>query len=348
MTQYFLALDFGGTKHTAAVAVAGERHWVARRQVFSPPDANATYDFETMVSLARSLLGDLDRKPAAVGVSFGGPVNADEGLVLLSHHVPGWENTPLRARLEAVLGAPVSVDNDANAGALGESRFGAGQGCRSILYITVSTGIGGGWVLNGQVYHGADSVAGEIGHITVEPGGPVCICGRRGCLETVAAGPAIARRAQECLLAEPQAGALLRQLTDGAIEAVTAKQVAQAAQAGDELARQVLDGAAQALGFGISYAINLVNPERVVIGGGVAKSGARYFEIVRAAARENVLPEMRVDIVPADLGDDAPLWGAVALAEDTPISRVRFPQSLGVPESNRREVADLSGGGAVQ
>ncbi len=311
-----LALDFGGTKLTAGLAVAGEHHWQARRQLLSPPDADATYDFETMISLARSLLSDVEGKPAVVGVSFGGPVNAAEGMVLLSHHVPGWENTPLRDQLESSLAVPVGIDNDANAGALGEWRFGAGRNCHSLFYITVSTGIGGGWVLDGQVYHGADSVAGEIGHITVEHGGPACICGRRGCLESVAAGPAIARRAQERLRAESQAGALLRQLAGGAIETVTAKRVAQAAEAGDELARQVLDEAARALGFGISYAISLMNPERVVVGGGVAKSGSRYFEIVRAAARANVLPEMRVDIVPAALGDDAPLWGAVALAGD--------------------------------
>ncbi|MFQ5595459.1 MAG: ROK family protein, partial [Anaerolineae bacterium] len=271
-----LALDFGGTKLTAGLAVAGQHHWQARRQAFSPPDADATYDFETMISLARSLLSDVEGKPAAVGVSFGGPVNAAEGIVLLSHHVPGWENTPLRDQLESSLGVPVSIDNDANAGALGEWRLGAGRDCQSLLYITVSTGIGGGWVLGGKVYHGADSVAGEIGHITVEHGGPACICGRRGCLEAVAAGPAIARRAQERLRAESQTGALLRQLAGGAIETVTAKHVSQAAQAGDELARQVLDETARALGFGISYAISLMNPERVVVGGGVAKSGPRY------------------------------------------------------------------------
>jgi len=310
-----LALDFGGTKLTAGLAAAGEHRWLARRQVLSPPDADASYDFETMISLALSLLIEAEDKPAAVGVSFGGPVSAAEGMVLLSHHVPGWENTPLRDQLESSFGVPVSIDNDANAGALGEWRSGAGQGCQSLFYITVSTGIGGGWVLDGQVYHGADSVAGEIGHITVEPGGPACICGRRGCLEAVAAGPAIARRAQGRLRAEPQAGAILRQSVDGAIEAVTSKHVSQAAEVGDELARRVLDEAAQALGFGISYAISLMNPERVVVGGGVAKSGPRYFEVVRAAARANVLPEMRVDIVPAALGDDAPLWGAVELAE---------------------------------
>ena len=323
--RLLLALDFGGTKLSAAVAVAGERRWPcgigtiprgwrARGQVPSPPGADAHYDLDTMVSLARDLLGDA--LPAAIGVSFGGPVKADEGLVLLSHHVPGWERVPLRERLEARFGAPAAVDNDANVAALGEWRFGAGQDCRSLLYVTVSTGIGGGWVLDGRIHHGADSLAGEIGHMTVRPGGPVCTCGRRGCLEAVAAGPAIARRAQERLLAEPQAGEILRRLIGGDVGAVTAKHVSQATEAGDALAREVLEEAAQALGFGIGCAIALMNPERVVVGGGVAKSGERYFEAVRAAARANVLPGTRVDIVPAALGDDAPLWGGIALAEE--------------------------------
>ena len=311
--RLLLALDFGGTKLSAAVAALGERRWRACRQVLSPPGADAPYDLDTMASLARDLLGDA--APAAIGVSFGGPVKGAEGLVLLSHHVPGWENVPLRERLEARFGAPAAVDNDANVAALGEWRFGAGQGCRSLLYVTVSTGIGGGWILDGRICHGADSLAGEIGHMTVQPGGPVCTCGRRGCLEAVAAGPAIARRAREHLEDTPQTGEILRELVGGDVGAVTAKHVSQAAEAGDELAQQVLEEAAHWSGFGIGCAMALMNPERVVVGGGVAKSGERYFEAVRAAARANVLTGTRVDIVPAALGDDAPLWGAIALAE---------------------------------
>lgn len=308
-----LALDFGGTKLSAAVAAVGEHSWRACRRVLSPPGADARYDLDTMVSLARDLLGDAT--PSAVGVSFGGPVNAAKGVVLLSHHVPGWENVPLRDRLEARFGVPAAMDNDANLAALGEWRFGAGQGCHSLLYITVSTGIGGGWVLDGRIYHGANSLAGEIGHMTVQPGGPVCTCGRRGCLEAVAAGPAIARGARERLEAEPQAGEILRRLIGGDVGTVTAKHVSQAAEAGDELAQQVLEEAARALGLGISCAIALMNPQRVVVGGGVAKSGERYFQVARAVARPTALPEMTVDIVPAALGDDAPLWGAIALGE---------------------------------
>lgn len=311
--RLLLALDFGGTKLSAAVAAAGERRWRACRQLPVPPDAGANWEFNTMISLAGDLLGGAT--PAAIGVSFGGPVKAREGIVFLSHHVPGWENIPLRDWLRRRFGVPVTVDNDANVAALGEWRFGAGQGYRSLLYVTVSTGIGGGWILDGRIYHGADSLAGEIGHMTVQPGGPVCACGRRGCLEAVAAGPAIARRARERLMAESQAGEILRQLVGGHVGAVTAQHVSQAAEAGDELAQEVLEEAARALGFGIGCAIALMNPERVLVGGGLAKSGERYFEAVRAAAWANVLPGMKVEIVPAALGDDAPLWGAIDLAE---------------------------------
>ena len=311
-----LALDFGGTKLTAGLTAPGERRWRAHRRVPAPPGSNAQSDREIMMALAQDMLTTAELPLAAVGVSFGGPVDAARGVVLLSHHVPGWENTPLRQWLEARLGVPVAVDNDANAGALGEWRFGAGQGCDSILYVTVSTGIGGGWIVNGQPYRGADGMAGEIGHIVIQPGGSECICGRRGCLEALAAGPAIARRARECLAGNPTAGRALRALAGGDMEAITARHVSQAAATGDDLAQQVLDEVAHFLGQGIGSAITLMNPQRVVVGGGVAKSGPRYFEMVRAAARANVLPGMTVDIVPAALGDDAPLWGAVVLAGD--------------------------------
>ena len=311
-----LALDFGGTKLSAALAAVGERRWLALERVLSPPDARASSDLDTMLAMSRAMLAQTGGALAAVGVSFGGPVDATAGLVRLSHHVPGWENFPLRERLTEALGVPVKVDNDANVAALGEWRFGAGQGCQSLLYVTVSTGVGGGWILDGHIYHGADSMAGEIGHMLIQPDGPLCACGRRGCLEALASGPAIARRARELLVADPQAGAGLRTLVKGNLTAITARHVSLAAATGDPLARQVLDEAARALGIGIGNVVTLMNPQRVVVGGGVSKAGPGYFEVVRVTARANTLPGIRVDIVPAALGDDAPLWGAVALAEE--------------------------------
>ena len=233
----------------------------------------------------------------------------------LSHHVPGWEDTPLAERLQAEFGAPVAVDNDANVAALGELRFGAGQGCKNLLYVTVSTGIGGGWILDGRPYGGADGMAGEIGHTLVQPGGLPCVCGRRGCLEAEACGPGIANRARLFLAERRTQNSALLQLAGGDPANVTAQMVAQAAAAGDELSQSVLDESAERLGLGLGNAITLMNPDRVILGGGVTKAGDRWWQIVRTAARAATLPEIRVDIVPAAFSDDAPLWGAVALAE---------------------------------
>ncbi len=313
-TQIALALDFGGTKHTAAVVAPGERHWRAAGRALSPPGADARYDIETMTALARELLGET--RPSAIGVSFGGPVDAANGVVRLSHHVPGWENMPLREILEAEFGAPTSIDNDANVAALGEHRFGAGQGYDSLLYVTVSTGVGGGWILNRQIWHGAESMAGEIGHTVVDPDGPDCTCGKRGCLERMASGLYIAQRAREWLETQPSRGQFLRTLTGNDAEAVTAQLVSQAAAQGDALAWEALEVSAWALGVGIGNAANLINPQRFILGGGVTKAGERFWEVIRRVARETAMPEVHFEIVPAALGDDAPLWGAVVLAED--------------------------------
>lgn len=318
MTQHptlLLALDYGGTKHTAALLRRGECAWAAHARVYSPPGADAAYDQAAMLRMARELLAQTPGRLAAVGVSFGGPVDARRGVVRLSHHVPGWEETPLRDRLQAEFAAPVAVDNDANVAGLGEWRFGAGQGCASLLYVTVSTGVGGGWVLDGRIWSGADGMAGEIGHVVVRPGGEPCVCGKRGCVEAEACGTAIGRKAGRRLADLPKASPLLYQLCGGRPAAVTGEMVGRAAAAGDALALAVLEDAARGLGTGLGVAINLMNPARIILGGGVTKSGERWWQAVRAAAREHALPQMRVDIVPAALGDDAPLWGAAALAE---------------------------------
>jgi glucokinase len=314
MTQVLLALDFGGTKHTAAVIAAGERRWRAHRRVFSPPNADARYDIETMCLLAHDLLDGA--RPAAVGVSFGGPVDFDRGTVRLSHHVPGWENIPLREMLEAEFDAPASVDNDANVAALGEHRFGAGQGCDSLMYITISTGVGGGWILNGQPWRGAEGMAGEIGHTVVDSNGPFCLCGKRGCVERLASGPYMAQQARERLEAQPERGHVLRTLSRGNPETITGKLIALAAAQGDDVAWEVLETGAWALGMGIGNAANLVNPGRFVLGGGVTNAGERWWAVVCRVARETAMPEVHLNVVPAALGDDAPLWGAIVLAED--------------------------------
>ena len=305
-----------------------------------PINANADTDLEIMRSLIDSLLKGA--KPDAIGVSFGGPVDATTGKVRLSHHVAGWENVPLGDLLEKEFGVPAAVDNDANVAALGEHRFGAGQDYDSLFYITVSTGVGGGWILNGQPWRGSEGMAGEIGHMVVDPSGPVCLCGKRGCVERLASGLYIAQDVREVLMNYPpsrsrsvpeglsvseghrrqgrQGGDILRELVGDNLELITGQVVSEAAAAGDNLAQEILYRAGWALGVGIGNVANLINPQQFVLGGGVTKAGEDFWEVLRRVARETALPEVNFKIVPAALGDDAPLWGAVALAtemEDT-------------------------------
>lgn len=316
-----LALDFGGTKLAAAMVNLGSRQWLRYERCLSLENANASTDLSIMRSLIHSLLQSA--KPAAIGVSFGGPVDATTGTVRLSHHVSGWENIPLKDLLEKEFGVFVSVDNDANVAALGEHRFGAGQGYESLFYITVSTGVGGGWILNNQPWRGAGGMAGEIGHIIVDPSGPMCLCGKRGCVERLASGVYIARDVREAfqeiggLLGDKGTrGQILQSLVGGNLDLVTGQDVSEAAVLGDELAQEILYRGAWGLGVGIGNVANLMNPQRFVLGGSVTKAGERWWEVVRKTARETALPEVDLKIVPAALGDDAPLWGAVALAEE--------------------------------
>ena len=310
MNNLILALDFGGTKLSAAVvdrdALNDERpQWLELRREFTPTDADAIYELAAMLRLARELLAE--RVPAAVGVSFGGPVDYPRDLVRLSHHVRGWEGMPLRDVLTREFDCPTAVDNDANVAALGEQRFGAGRGLDDLMYVTVSTGVGGGWVLGGRPWRGHDGMAGEIGHTVVDPTGPPCLCGKRGCVERLASGPYMAADYEE------EKGR--RGERDQEERRMTGKDVAAAAAAGDGTAQEILLRGAWALGVGLGNAANLINPQRFVLGGGVTKSGALWWKEVRRAAQETALPEVLFDVVPATLGDDAPLWGAVALIE---------------------------------
>lgn len=314
MNDLLLALDFGGTKHSAAIIGAGESAWRKHKRVFAGEHANARSDLALMRALCRELLDG--QTPAAIGVSFGGPVDATTGVVRLSHHVPGWETLPLQDLLTQTLGAPACVDNDANVAAWGEYHYGAGKGLDSLMYITVSTGVGGGWVLGGKIWRGANGMAGEIGHMVVDPHGPVCLCGKRGCVERFASGPYIAQRAREWLQEQPRRGQILRGMANQQLDTITAQIVSTAAAEGDELAWDVLHVAAWALGIAIGNTVNLINPSCFVLGGGVTKSGDRFWQVVRRVARETALPQMQFEIVPAALGDDAPLWGAVALAQE--------------------------------
>jgi glucokinase len=311
MSALVLALDVGGTKLAAGIITAeGE----VRVSTACPTDRAATPAEVVAVLLAMSgrAMAEAEVRWAdlrGVGVSFGGPVDFPSGKTVTCHHLPGWEGFPLRELVAERTGLSVAMDNDANAAALGETVFGAAKGCEHVLYLTVSTGIGAGLVLNGQVHRGANSLAGELGHTLVAPDGPACTCGRGGCLEAVAAGPAIARAAREALAGDEPS--VLRDLDPGQL---TAKEVAEAAAA-DPLAARVVAQAGAYLGLAIAGAVNLVNPQIVVIGGGVSQAGDCLFAPIRETVQRHAVPESVRDlrIVPAALGAQSALFGAAAL-----------------------------------
>ncbi len=303
-----LAVDVGGTKLAAAVVDRAGR--VAGAVEVPTPAADADGLFAALqAAIGRSLAaaGLVPEAIAAIGVGCGGPMAYPAGIVS-PLNIPGWRDFPLGARLAAAYGRPVIVDNDAKAMALGEYWRGAGQGARSLLGIVVSTGVGGGIVVEGALLHGARGNAGHVGHVIVEPGGPRCACGARGCLEAIAAGPSIVRLAGAALARGTPS--LLRDRAE-----LTAADVAAAARAGDPLAAALYARAGRALGRGIASAAALLDLDRVTVGGGVSQAGPLLFDPLRAElARRARLSFVRdVAVVPAGLGRLAGLVGAAAL-----------------------------------
>jgi glucokinase len=324
MTMRLLALDFGGTKLASAridvniIDVDDSNPVVvAIRRAATPPDASASR--EVMWQLADRVAEGavID----AVGVSFGGPVDATCGVVRASLHVRGWDNYPLAAAVSQRYGVPCAVHNDANAGALGEQRWGAGRGLADVLYVTVSTGVGAGLILGGRLYTGAHGSSGELGHLLVSENGPLCSCGRRGCLEAIASGPSIARAARDALRARPGHGGPLR-ASVGAdrsdavdLAGLDARAVAAAAQRDDEVALAVLAEAGRALGIGLAAVVSVCDPAAIVLGGGVIKSGEPLLGPARAVLRERAFAEPP-QLLTATFDLEAPLYGAAAAAVD--------------------------------
>jgi len=315
-----LALDFGGTKLAAGLVAWRSGQLLRQARCATSCDRGARGQIADMLELVQSLRLSPAEWAAvtAAGVSIGGPVDAEAGMVLQSHHVVGWEGLPLGAELQRHLRRPVLMENDANAVALGEYRYGAGRGVPDLVYLTISTGIGGGIILGGRLWRGSHGLAGEVGHMAVRPGGPLCTCGNRGCLEALAAGPAIARRAREALAAGgggSRTAPTALALAGGDAAAIAAEHVFRAARQGDAAAAQVVAAACEDLGLGIAMLASIVDPARVILGGGVAKAGEQLLVPVRAAFARHAPPNLagRVAIVQAAALDEGGLLGAAAL-----------------------------------
>ena len=306
-----LGIDIGGTKLAAGV-VDADGKMLERGEVPTLAHEGPEPVLERIVGLGRDLLARAAarKEPAQrIGIGCAGPVDLKAGKVFNPPNLPGWSEVSLVRLIESALGLPAILENDANAAALGEFRYGAGRGARSLVYFTVSTGIGGGIILDGKVWHGLKYAAGEVGHMTVCPDGPACGCGNRGCLEAMASGPSIARRAREVV-----ASGRPTRLCE--IPKPTSADVVCLAQKGDAVAREVWDEAVRYLGIGVAAAITILAPERIVLGGGVTKAGDFLFEPLRAEVRRRVklVPVESVPILPAALGPDVGILGAAAVA----------------------------------
>ena len=311
-----LAADIGGTHfHVALFDSEG------RRLLLSEGRTDASGGREWMLGELRERVQDLmaksDQPVRSCGISFGGPVDFRHQRVN-SMHVTGWRGFRLGQWVEDNLSLECLVDNDANAGALGEFRFGAGRGTESVLYLTISTGIGGGVVCGGRVHRGKDSMAGELGHIPVSDSGAVCSCGGRGCLETVCSGIAIGLRGRGLARRKPEVMARTLELCSGNLEQITAEAVFRAAAEGEKGALFIVREAARALARALLTAIRILNPDMIILGGGVALSGPILLNPVREYLDEFSAPmlECSTKVVQAELGNYSPLYGAAALAPE--------------------------------
>jgi glucokinase len=302
-----LAFDFGGTRGRCCLAQPDGSHDDIVGLARSPDEHGAKW-LARLLEAGREL-NQAPGKRRIVAISFGGPVAPDGRVV--SMHVPGWEKVDLAGEMSRAFQLPVCVENDANAGALGEHRFGAGRGTRHMAYFTVSTGIGGGVILDGQLYRGAHGLASEFGHMVMDasPKAPQYAAGKPGVLEALACGPAIERDGRAKL------GALGKPVPAG----FTSKHVFDAARRGETWAMEVRDAAVAQLARGVAAAICAYDVERVVIGGGVSLAGDALFEPLRRMVTR-YLPhylENKADVVPAALGDNAALLGAVVAAAES-------------------------------
>lgn len=307
--SYHIAADVGGTQLRAACYTPDSLIPIQVERIAT--QANGSTPLERLKTLIASVWPqgqDVD----AIGVAAPGPLDSNQGVVMAAPNIPGWVDLPLRKELKDRFQIPVVVGNDANLAAVGEWKYGAGKGHHHLIYLTVSTGIGGGVIIDDHLLLGNRGLAAELGHVTVLHDGPLCGCGQRGHLEAIASGTAIARWVEE-------------ELKNGSISSlvderpVTAKAVSQAAHAGDNLAIAALDRAGRFIGQALADYLHIFNPTAVIIGGGVSLSGKLLMDPMYESLKKHVLTNHYLDhltIANAALGDDAGLMGALALARE--------------------------------
>ena len=316
--RFIIGVDLGGTKISAGALTEDGAHAHGMRSIATQPELGAEGVVDRIIGLIEGVVLDTMNETGAsrkdfrgIGVGAPGPLDREKGIVVVAPNL-GWRDFPLSDRITKRLHLPVNLDNDANCATVGEWWLGAARGGTNVVGMTIGTGIGGGLIINGELYHGSSDVAGEIGHTTIDVNGRHCKCGNYGCLEAYASGPAIATRAREALVREDTAS-LLPSMVDGQLDRITAEVVYDAAKRGDGLANEIVRDTARYLGAGIATLLNVINPDVVVVAGGVTRAGEALFGPLRTEARRRAFkPAVEATrIVPAELPGTAGVVGAV-------------------------------------
>ncbi len=302
----YIAADVGGTQLRVSVYPKDGIEPIFQKRI--PTRGKGTPTERVLGLICDAWPGD--GKVLSIGAAFPGPIDPFAGIILSAPNIPGWEMLPIRQILRERFQVPVAVGNDANLAALAEWRFGAGRGHRNVVYLTISTGIGGGVIIEDQLLLGMRGLAAELGHVTVWPDGPLCSCGLYGHLESVASGTALANYFNDqaalgrptCLPLDPRP---------------TSKEISKAAETGDALAHETMGRAGYYIGIGLANYLLTFNPSIIILGGGVSRSGPAFYDALHKSMRDHLLrPEYADDLVltTAQLGDDVGLLGALELA----------------------------------
>lgn len=313
-----IGIDVGGTNVKIAL-VDDNGKIIYSNSVPTYAKMGYEYTVNNIKQAIKDLMKETNTTPSdieGIGFDFPGQVDCKTGVVKLAPNIPGWVNVPIAQMIEDEFSISTRIDNDVRCAALGELKFGAGRGCENFICITVGTGIGSGIVINGKVVRGATNAAGELGHIKLQMnGGPICGCGDTGCLEAFASGPAIVAMAQDYI--KGGKSTKFREMAAAEGGEITPYMVAKAAEEGDPVAKRIFEIVGEYIGIGLTSVINLLNPERVIIGGGVAESGELLLGPIRKTIKERamVVAGNAVEIVPAQLGNSAGVIGASMLIE---------------------------------
>lgn len=313
MAKERIGIDVGGTNVKIAL-VDNKGKIIYSNSIPTRAEMGYEYTINNMKEAITELIKETKSDPKnieSIGFGFPGQIDYQKGIVRLAPNIPGWVDVPIAEIMEKEFGIPTRVDNDVRCAALGELNYGAGQGCENLICITVGTGIGSGLVINGKLVRGASNAAGEIGHIKLDMnGGPLCGCGDRGCLEAFASGPSIVAMAEEYIK-----GGKSTKYRELANPDITPYIVSEAAKQGDPVAKRIFTIVGEYIGIGLASVVNLLNPEKIIIGGGVAAAGDLLLNPIKESLIKRAMPiaGAAVEIVPAQLGNSAGVIGASLL-----------------------------------